>query len=165
MSALDKLVPLDLTYLTLGEDGPEEVTETWYLYYTQGSVSAMYKKLGIDEQAIMDAHDALDAQDLDDENATQQAEEELQALTETIDMTELEAMTVMLWSGMLWHANQKGRTLTIDEVSHMLDRDNMEAAAKAWGKAFMYFTEGRIPSDDELDEMADDQGEDASGKD
>ena len=138
-----KVVPLTFEYMTFTDEGPKEVSEKRHLYYTMGSVIRMMEEMGVDRERAKQAADSAD----DEEEAEERLNEVIQ--NTELEMSEEEAMMVMLWAGLLPEADTRGETLTVEQVSHMVDTDSMGQISEAIRDAFLYFQIGEEGDEDD----------------
>ena len=155
----EHLVKQEFTYLTLEGNEPKEVSETFYLYFTFGTVSEMYKRMGVDEQRAQSLADEMgEADDVD-------AEAFQEEVVQDVQKSDLEINMIMVWAAMQWHVRQQGDTISVEEVGDMIHADNAEEVLINTMRALEVFQTGALPTYEEMLERRED-AEDAaeSGK-
>lgn len=135
---LDKIVPVEFEYVTFAEGGPKLVEETRHLYYTMGSLMAMYRQMGVDEEEIRRLKESAEKED------AELSKEQVMAVlgaNATVE-SDLDAAAVILWAGLRYESRQKGEDLTPEDVADMIDLDDIEPMMEKVNEAFSKFEYG-----------------------
>ena len=155
-SPTEKLVPVTLSFPSIVDGEPTEVEEEWYAYFTMRSMSEMYKRLDVPENKAKKL--AEQAQDSDDpEQAAEDMQEEVLSEVET---TEFEANILLVWAAFQWHARQKGKELTIEDIGDKITRSNAEYLITQVMRALEAFQTGEVPSKEEIQKRKEEADED-----
>lgn len=151
----ENLIETTISYVDLDENGePVERHEKWYLHVTFRTLSAMYKRLGVNEERAREL--AEDVQD------GKRDEDEFDRLaSQEIDVPEQEAIYHMVWGAMKWHADKRGRDLTPEDVGDMLTPENAENVALQMRRAMHLFETGEYLTEEEMRERIDQEDQDA----
>jgi len=147
-SPTEKLVPITLTFVTLENGEPVEKEEEWYAYFTMGTMSEMYKRLDVPENKAKKLAKETQENADDPEEGAEEFQEEILSKVET---TEFEANIMLVWASLQWHARQKGKELTIQEVGDLITSDNAEYLITQVMRAFEAFQTGEVPSMEEIE--------------
>lgn len=163
-------VEMELEYMTLDDDSmPVRKTERWFLHYTMRSQKRMQEKMNLSHEAIEEAQQKAERAAERGADAEHVAMQSMMDVLDDLDMTEMELQATLLWGAMLWYAKQRGIPLTVDDVLDKLDQGNVEYVTTRWAKCYLQFQTGKSLTDDEVDALLNDEGDegegDASGKD
>jgi hypothetical protein len=164
-SPTEKLVDLKLSYLTINDNGePEEVQEEWYAYFTMGTFSKMYKKLGVPEDR---AKQLAEEAQRDADSAEAGAEDFQDQIIQEVETTEFEANILLVWASLQWHARQAGTEITVEDVGDRITADNAEYIITQVMRALEGFQTGTVPSMEEIERRREEASEEegAEGKD
>lgn len=149
-----KVVPLELTRMTFGADGPKEVTETRHVYFNMAAYDALLDAWGINANEA-----ARMQQEADDPDELEEMRGNFLEQTET-GLSFIENISLMLWAGLQAEAKSRGEDLTKEQVEQWVDMDNQEKVAAAVGEAFNYFLQGTEAEEVGILDDEDEQEED-----
>lgn len=149
-----KVVPVEFTYMDFTGETPTEKTETRHIYFTMGAVSKMLEELGVPKEQAKIAAEA---------DSEEEAEEKLDNILEEaeLEVSQQQGAIIIVWAGLQAESNQRGETLTVEQVGQMIEMDRMDEIMGAVDEAFAYYQMGE---DAEMKDQEQEGGDQEAGE-